>query len=100
MLNFHTVNESFMWGVTILLKRINLGFFLEIKALMVNLIHENKNFLKGSFSRNSQLRPKEKIYKNNGSPSSKGNPNKRKKKNKGPSSQNPQTQIFFYIIVG
>ena len=80
MLNFHTVNESFMWGVTILLKRINLGFFLEIKALMVNLIHENKNFLKGSFSRNSQLRPKEKIYKNNGSPSSKGNPNKRKKK--------------------
>ena len=77
MLNFHTVNESFMWGVTILLKRINLGFFLEIKALKVNLIHENKNLLKGSFSRTSQLRPNEKIYKNNGSPSSKGNPNKK-----------------------
>ena len=49
MLDFHMVNESFMWGVTIVLKRINLGFFLEIKALMVNLIHENKNFLKAPF---------------------------------------------------
>ena len=53
MLDFHMVNESFMWGVTIVLKRINLGFFLEIKALMVNLIHENKNFLKAPF-RSSQ----------------------------------------------
>ena len=34
-----------------------MGFFLEIKALMVNLIHENKKFLKGSFSRNNLLRP-------------------------------------------
>ena len=33
-----------------------MGFFLEIKALMVNLIHENKKFLKGSFSRNNLLR--------------------------------------------
>ena len=51
-------------------------FFLEIKALMLNLIHENKNFLKGSFSWNNLLRPKKKKnYKNNGSPHSKGNPN-------------------------
>ena len=38
---------------------------------MVNIVYENKNFLKGKFPRNSQLRPQKKIYKKNGSPHSK-----------------------------
>ena len=37
-------------------------FLLEIKVLMVNLIHENKNFLKSSFSWNNLLRPKKKKF--------------------------------------
>ena len=37
-----------------------MGFSLEIKA---NIVYENKNFLKGNFPRNSQLRPKKKYYK-------------------------------------
>ena len=40
-----------------------MGFSLEIKTLMVNIVYENKNFLKGNFPRNSQLRPKKKITK-------------------------------------
>ena len=36
------------------------GVLLEIKVLMVNLIHENKFFFKGSFSWNNLLRPKKK----------------------------------------
>ena len=68
-----------------------MGFSLEIKA---NIVYENKNFLRGNFPRNSQLRPKKKITKKNGSPHSKGNPNK-KNRNQEPSSQ---TQIS--VIIG
>ena len=37
-----------------------MGFSLEIKA---NIVYENKNFLKGNFPRNSQLRPQKKLRK-------------------------------------
>ena len=73
-----------------------MGFFWEIKALMVNLIHENKNFLKGSFSRNSQLRLKEKIYKSNGSPCGKGNPNQQNK-NQEPLHKTHKPKILFIL---
>ena len=79
------------------IKRINVGFSLEIKALMINIVYENKNFLRSNFPRNSQLRPKKKKnYKKSGSPHSKGNPNK-KNRNQELSSQ---TQISVYIIIG
>ena len=48
------------------IKRINVGFSLEIKA---NIVYENKNFLRGNFPRNSQLRPKKKNYKKKWKPS-------------------------------
>ena len=64
---------------------------------MVNIVYENKNFLKGNFPRNSQLRPQKQLQKKkNGSPHSKGNPNK-KNRNQELSSQ---TQISVYIIIG
>ena len=87
------------WGVTIVLKSINGGFFLEIKALMGNLIHKIKNFLKVVFLGIIYWGQNFFFYKNNGSPHSKGNPNQ-KNRNQEPSSQNPQTQISIYIIVG
>ena len=73
-----------------------MGFSLEIKALMINIVYENKNFLRSNFLGIVSWGPKKKNYKKSESPHSKGNPNK-KNRNQELSSQ---TQISVYIIIG
>ena len=42
----------------------------------VNLISTNNNMPKNHFPRNGQLKPKERVFKNNNKPQGRGNPNK------------------------
>ena len=51
--------------------------------------------LKNYFPRNGQLKPKERVFKNNSRPQGRGNPNKNNNKNQGPPSQDQFNRSCF-----
>ena len=53
----------------------------------LNLISANNNMPKNHFSRNRQLKPKKRVFKNNNKPQERENPNKNNNKNQGPPPQ-------------
>ena len=61
----------------------------------VNLISANNNMLKNHFPRNDQLKPKNRVFKNNNRSQGRGNLNKNYNKNRGPPSQDQFNRSCF-----